>query len=259
MRGGVRCGSMSSPIATVPVSPTFPDTTLVLLSYDERPALERLLPRLPRQCFARILAIDPGSTDGTLELYRQHGIEYVLQPQPGRGRAFQLAAQVVDTDRVVFFSADGNEDPNDLERLASALEQGYDMVVAGRYVLPGAFCDCSDDPLRIRKYGAVALGWLVQRLFGGTVWDSINGFRGFSRAALQRLALDAPGHDVELQSTIRGAAMGLHVLEIPTREQPRLGGERKATAGTLRLIWSMTRRLAAELSRGGRTSAPCAP
>lgn len=230
----------------------FPHTTLVLLSYDERPALERLLPRLPRHCFARIVAIDAGSTDGTLDLYRANGIECVLQPEPGRGRAFQLAQHVVDTPRVVFFSADGNEDPADLERVAAALENGYDMVVAGRYMLAGAYCDVSDDPLRIRKYGAVALGWLVQRLFGGRVWDSINGYRGFSLDALERLRLDAAGHDVELQSTIRGAALGLRVLEVPTREQSRLGGERKVTAGTRRLIWSMARRVVLELAAARR-------
>ncbi len=248
---------MLTPTAVEGARCAYPNTTLVLLSYDERAALERLLPLLPRDCFTRVVAVDGGSTDGTLELYHQYGIESVVQSQRGRGRAFQLAHRIVDTEHMLFFSTDGNEDPADLARIAAALDEGHDMVVAGRYVLPGSYCDCSDDPLRIRKYGAIALGWLVQRLFGGPVWDSINGFRGFSRAALDRLELDADGHDVELQSTIRAALLGLSVVEIPTREQPRLGGERKVTASTARLICSMTRRLVLELARR-RRGQPCA-
>lgn len=90
----------------------------------------------------------------------------------------------------------------------------------------------------------------MQRLFGGRVWDAINGYRGFALAALERLHLDAAGHDVELQSTIRAARLGMDVLELPTREQPRLGGTRKATAGTLRLIRTMCRRVLLEIGEG---------
>ena len=39
---------------------------MALLSYDEREALERLLPMIPLARFDTVLAIDPGSTDGTL-------------------------------------------------------------------------------------------------------------------------------------------------------------------------------------------------
>lgn len=240
---------MANPVDDPSVSPPcrHPDATLVLLSYDERDALQRLLPRIPRDRFARVIAIDGGSRDGTLDLYRAHGIECIVQPQRGRGRAFQLARDVVETAQVVFLSADGNEDPADLDRMAAELANGCDMVVAGRYRLPGAHCDVSDDPLRIRKYGAVALGWIVRQLFGGHVRDAVNGYRGFARPALDRLALDAAGHDVELQSTIRCARLHLRVVEIPTREQPRLAGSRKASAGTLRLVWTMVRRVAIEL------------
>ncbi len=76
--------------------------TLVILSLDEREALPHLLPKIPPALFDRVIAIDPGSTDGTLDIYRDHGIEVVIQERRGRGAAFQLAAEIVDTDGVVF-------------------------------------------------------------------------------------------------------------------------------------------------------------
>ena len=67
------------------------------------------------------------------------------------------------------------------------------------------------------------------------MWDSTNGFRGYRVAALKRLRLDAAGHDIEFQSTVRAAKLGLRICELPTREHERLGGTRKLTAGTFRL------------------------
>lgn len=231
-------------------------TTLVLLSYNERPALARFLPLLPRQLFQRIVAIDPGSTDGTLELYAEEGIEVVRQSQPGRGNAFRLAAEIVDTQRVVFLSTDGNEDPRDLPHMLAHLDDGYDLVIGGRFLLRGAASDDSDDPLRIRKWGNVACGGLVRILWGSGVWDAINGYRAFQVASLRRLQLDAPLHEVELQSTIRAAKLGLRIKEFPTRELPRLGGERKETAAT----WTLARRLSwfllREVALGQRSFTP---
>ncbi|MFN8644169.1 MAG: glycosyltransferase family 2 protein [Candidatus Binatia bacterium] len=210
-------------------------TALVLLSFDEREALERLLPRIPLDRFDRVLAIDPGSTDGTLELYHQHGIPVHLQAARGRGHAFQLAERVAGTDRIVFFSTDGNEDPADLPRMLACLDEGYDLVIAGRFILPGACSDYSDDPLRLRKLGNIVYSLIVRLCWRSGVWDSINGYRALRVEAMRRMRLDAPLHEIELQSTIRAAKLGLRIAEFPTREQPRLGGTRKASAATLTL------------------------
>lgn len=213
--------------------PSMPETTaLVLLSYDEREALERLLPLIPLARFDRVLAIDPGSTDGTLELYRAHDIPVHLQRARGRGNAFQLAQQVAGTDRIVFFSTDGNEDPADLPRMLEYLDQGYDLVIAGRFLRKGACSDDSDDPLRLRKLGNIGYSLIVRLVWGSGVWDSINGYRAMRVEAMRRMCLDAPLHEIELQSTIRAAKLGLRIAEFPTREQPRLGGWRKPSAGT---------------------------
>jgi dolichol-phosphate mannosyltransferase len=202
---------------------------------------------LPRQLFARIVAIDPGSTDGTLDVYAENGIDVVLQKLRGRGNAFLLAASIVDTERVVFLSADGNEDPRDLPRMIQYLDAGYDLVIGGRFVLDGSASDNSDDPLRIRKWGNIACSGLVRLLWRSGVWDAINGYRAFQVDSLRRLHLDAPFHEVELQSTIRAAKLGMRIKEFATQELPRLGGERKETAATStlarRLSWFVLREL----------------
>jgi glycosyltransferase involved in cell wall biosynthesis len=226
-----------------------PETTaLALLSYDECEALERLLPRLPLPRFEHVFAVDPGSTDGTLEVYARHGIPVHIQTARGRGNAFRLAQQVAGTDRIVFFSTDGNEDPVDLPRMLALLDEGYDLVIAGRFLQPGACSDDSDDPLRLRKLGNIFYSLLVRLLWRSGVRDSINGYRAMRVDAMRRMHLDAPLHEIELQSTIRAAKLGLRIAEFSTREQPRLGGLRKASAGTftlgVRIGWFLLREIA---------------
>jgi glycosyltransferase involved in cell wall biosynthesis len=231
-------------------------TALALLSYDEREALGRLLPMIPLARFDTVLAIDPGSTDGTLELYRAHGIPVHIQAARGRGNAFLVAQQVAGTDRIVFFSADGNEDPRDLPTMLGYLDEGYDLVIAGRFLQRGATSDDSDDPLRVRKLGNIVYSLLVRLLWGSGVFDSINGYRAMRVDAMRRMRLDAPLHEIELQSTIRAAKLGMRIKEFPTREQPRLGGVRKVSAATWTLGWRIGGFLLREIIIGRRFARP---
>ncbi len=227
-------------------------TTLVLLSYNERDALEKLVSLIPFALFDRVLAIDVGSTDGTLEIYQTHAIPYVLQTVPGRGNAFLQAQEMVETERVVFFSTDGNEDPSDLPRMLGYLDEGYDLVLAGRFILAGSGSDDSDDPCRIRKLGSITYSLIVRAIWRSGVWDSCNGYRGFRLASMKRMKLDAPLHEIELQSTIRATKLGMKIKEFPTRELRRMGGIHKPTAKTLTLAWRTGLFLLREIFLGKR-------
>jgi glycosyltransferase involved in cell wall biosynthesis len=216
---------------------TSKSTTLVLLSYNEREALEKLLPLIPIQLFDRVIAVDPGSTDGTLDLYARAGISHVLQPTRGRGNAFVQAQNLCETDRIVFFSTDGNEDPDDLPRVLEFLDEDYDMVIAGRFVLSGSCSDNSDDPLRIRRYGSMLYSVIVRLIWRSGVYDACNGFRGYKLASMKRMRLDAQLHEIEIQSTIRAAKLGMRVKEFGSKELLRMGGFHKKSAATFTLAW----------------------
>ena len=243
---------MSRTARAAAASMSSPSTTLVLLSFDEREALEKLIPLLPLHLFDRILAVDAGSTDGTLDVYRAHSIPYAIQDVRGRGNAFLFAARHVETDRIVFMSADGNEDPGDLPRMLRHLDDGYDMVIGGRFVLAGSCTDDSDDPIGIRRLGSMTYGAIVRAIWRSGVYDACNGFRAYRMDAFRRMKLDAPHHEIELQSTIRAAKLGLRVKEFPTRELERMGGFHKKTARTFTLAWRTGLYLVREIFLGHR-------
>lgn len=209
--------------------------SLVILVWDEVEAATKLYPSIPFDAVDEAIVVDAGSTDGTVEFFEDKGLKVVHQKEKGRGRAFVMALDYTKGNNLIFFSGDGNEDPRDIPKVVKYLDEGYDMVVGGRFLLEGAKSDDSDDILRIRKWGNIAFSTLVRFVWGSNIMDAINGFRGFKREAMKKMCLDAPGHEIEFQSTIRAAKLGLKVKEFPTIELKRLGGDRKVTAKTLTL------------------------
>jgi glycosyltransferase involved in cell wall biosynthesis len=205
---------------------------LVLLTLNEIEGLETLWSRLPIGEFAEVFAVDGGSTDGTLAFFAERGIPAVIQPIRGRGVAFRVAAEASHAERLVFFSPDGNEDPDDIVRLDDLLIQGADLAIARRFG-PGAVNEEDAEWLRLRARVNDALSRLANGLFaegGPRVYDTINGFRALRRSALLELATTVKRFPIEYQITIRAMQRGWTIAELPTKEGARIGGERKAAS-----------------------------
>jgi glycosyltransferase involved in cell wall biosynthesis len=208
--------------------------TLCILTRNERPCVEIVFPQLPKpgteSGFDAIVVIDGGSTDGTKEYFEERGIPVLGQSRRGRGHAFQIAFDEVESDAYIFFSPDGNEDPKDLPKFRPLLEQGFDLVIASR-MMAGAKNEEDDQFLKLRKWANNAFNIganLSFRRKGTFVTDSINGYRAITRKAARTLALDAPDYTIEYQMTMRAFKHKLSIAEFPTIEYPRVAGDTQA-------------------------------
>lgn len=208
--------------------------TLCILTRNERPCVEIVFPQLPKpgpeSGFDAVVVIDGGSTDGTKEYFEERGIPVLGQSRRGRGHAFQIAFDEVESDAYIFFSPDGNEDPKDLPKFRPLLEQGFDLVIASR-MMAGAKNEEDDQFLKLRKWAnnAFNIGANVSfRRKGTFVTDSINGYRAITRKAARTLALDAPDYTIEYQMTMRAFKHKLPIAEFPTIEYPRVAGDTQA-------------------------------
>ena len=198
--------------------------TLVVLTLNEIDGVTDVFPKLPLGAVDEILAVDGGSTDGTLEFFERRGVRVVRQERRGRGEAFRLAVRHARHDWLVFFSPDGNEDPADIPRLVEGLAAGHDMVIASRFMAGGRSEDDDKFLFASRRWGNLMFTWLVNALFRGPrLTDTINGYRAVTREAFHRIDPDAEGYAIEFQMSIRALRLGLRVLEVPTREGDRVG------------------------------------
>jgi len=204
--------------------------SLIFLTWNEITGTKALFDQVPLHLFSEVLAVDGGSVDGTREFFAEKGVKIVDQAKPGRGEAMRTGAKAATGDVVLFFSPDGNEDPADIEKILKKIEEGYDLVIASRFMKEsrneedGKLFPC-------RLWANKTYTWLANRLFnksGRFVTDTINGFRAMKREAFLSLGLSEQRFPIEYQMSIRCMKKGLKIAEIPTREEDRLGGESKA-------------------------------
>lgn len=203
--------------------------SLVILSWNEIDGLRVVLPAIPAGCAEEIVVVDGGSTDGSIEYCQSRGLRVVGQERRGRGEAFRVGRQHTQGDAIVFFSPDGNEDPNDIAQLFARIESGADIVIASRF-LPGARNEEDDAVLPFRKWTNQAFTLAANLLWnhGPYVTDTINGFRAIRRSAFDALALQSLGYTIEYEMTIRAMKRRMRIAELPTREGDRVGGTTKA-------------------------------
>lgn len=205
--------------------------TLCILNRNELDCLKIMMPQMPKpgaeSGVDAWVAIDGGSTDGSIDFLKEHGVPVVAQSRRGRGDAFLQAFEKIDSDAYVFFSPDGNEDPKDLPKFRALLSQGADLVIASR-MMKGAYNEEDGQFLKLRKWANNAFNWFANVLFrhkGPYITDSINGYRAITREAARKLKLDSLDYTIEYQMTIRALKAGLSIAEFPTYEGPRVAGE----------------------------------
>jgi len=200
-----------------------PTKALIILTFNEIHGSRALADKIPYTLFDNILLVDGGSTDGTREFWESRGIRVAQRRSPGRGSAFVIAFEECNEDILLFFSPDGNEDPNDISRLLDAVLTS-DLVIATRFGKGGT----SDDAEVVRTFGNLLFTAICKLLFRAKVTDAVNGFRTIWRKRMKELNLPPSRFEIEMQMTIRASKLKMKITEIPTHEFERIGGISKA-------------------------------
>jgi len=108
--------------------------SIILPAKNEAEGLKKTLPLLA-QLYpdAEIIVVDDGSTDGTALIATDHRALAIGSPYSmGNGAAIKRGARAASGDILVFMDADGQHDPQLIQRLLDKLGEGYDMVVGAR-------------------------------------------------------------------------------------------------------------------------------
>src|ERR671910_1208896 len=157
---------------------------------DEEETLPVTLRDLPREVpgfdVVEWLVIDDGSTDRTIEVAREHGVDHIVRLTNNKGLAngFQAgldAALKLGADVIVNTDADNQYDASFIPDLVAPILAGNaDMVVGDRQVMEIEHFS----PLKksLQRLGS----WVVRQASETDVPDTTSGFRAYNReAALQ--------------------------------------------------------------------------
>lgn len=164
-----------------------------------------------------IIVIDDGSDDGTGAAAAEAGARVIRQPySKGNGAAIKRGAQEAKTDIIVFMDADGQHDPEDVERLLYKLDEGFDLVVGARAGL--------GSQANIARWGANSFyNRLASWMVGQPIDDLTSGFRAVRRSRfLSFLYLLPNGFSYPTTSTMAfyraGYSVGFLPIQVAKRE-----------------------------------------
>ncbi len=180
------------------------------------------MPRTVENAEVEVIVVDDGSSDGTGDVARSHGVTVITQtPNQGKGAALCRGLDYVRVhgfEAMVWMDADGQHLPSSLRDLVRpVVAEGFDLCVGSRYLDSH---QPSSAPLN-RRLVRKATVRAVERITGFPVTDPFSGYRCFSKAAIDVLELEGCGYESELESTFAVARAGLSFVEIPI---PRIYG-----------------------------------
>lgn len=192
---------------------------------NEEDQLPTALGALPRQVagFDAVewLIIDDGSTDRTVAVARELGVDHVVRLNSNRGLAYAFQAGLdaclkLGADVIVNTDADNQYCADDIPALVAPIVQGRaDMVVGDRNVME--VDEFSAVKKRLQRLGS----WVVRRASATEIPDATSGFRAYNREAALGLTVVSK-FTYTLESLIQAGRSLVTVRHVPVRTNPKL-------------------------------------
>jgi dolichol-phosphate mannosyltransferase len=208
---------------------------IVIPTYNERENIDPLVQGILNLGLdSQVTIVDDNSPDGTGRLadelaVRHTGVHVIHRPAKlGLGTAHiagMKAALTAGAAHIVTMDADFSHHPRYIPDLLAALEQ-YDLVIGSRY-MPGGGTRYCTLPRKALSRGANLFARVVLNLHAG---DATAGFRGYRRAVLESIDLDAiqsNGYSFLIEMLYRCQQRGWRIGEVPIVFENRQQGASK--------------------------------
>lgn len=193
--------------------------------FNEAETLGVTLAELPRQVpgvrCVEWLVIDDGSTDGTVDVARAHGVDHILKLTRNQGLARAFTAGIEEAvrlgaDVIVNTDADNQYCAADIGRLVGPIVSGEaDLVIGERPIM-------STPHFSLAKKLLQRLGsWVVRQASSARVTDAPSGFRAMTRKTAMRLNVFTD-YTYTLETIIQAGQNNMAVVSVPVRTNPDL-------------------------------------
>ena len=205
-----------------------PRIVVVIPAFNEADNIRPLLDKMKNTVLGASMAVvmvDDGSNDNSVDIIDDLGFLVAISPiNRGGGAALRAGydiAQVLGAEIVVTMDADGQHDPQEIERLVKPiLEDQADFVLGSRLL------GNREKDSRVRLLGIYMFNFILRLLTGVKFTDCSNGFRAFRVKNLKQIALHQDQfHTTEL--IIEAVKKGGRIQEVPVTVSRRLHGSSK--------------------------------
>jgi glycosyltransferase involved in cell wall biosynthesis len=208
--------------------------------YNEEDTLSVALSALPRSApgvdTVEWLIIDDGSTDRTVEVAKENGVDHIVSFPTNRGLAQGFIAGLdeclrLGADIIVNFDADNQYNAEDIPTLIQPILDGKaDYVIGARPIREIEHFS----PMKklLQRLGS----WVVRLASGTDIPDGPSGFRAMSRETALQLNVFDP-YTYTLETIIQAGRKNIAITSVPIRTNEDLRPSR-----LVRNVWSYVRR-----------------
>ncbi len=214
---------------------------VIIPTYNEKENVEKMI----RAIFSlktpfHLLIIEDNSPDGTAEIVKNLQNEFPgclhIKERKGKlglGTAYIEGfkwALAQNYDYIFEMDCDFSHNPDDLERLFSAVKNGADVAIGSRYI---SGINVVNWPL-----GRVLMSYLasvyVRIITGMKIMDTTAGFKCYRRKVLETIDLDKiklKGYGFQIEMKFTAYKFGFNIVEVPIIFTDRKEGISKMSGG----------------------------
>jgi len=192
--------------------------------YNEEKTLPETVADIPRQIDGvdqvEILIIDDGSSDRTVEVAREIGVDHIVRHKTNRGLARTFRSGIdaclrLGADIIVNTDGDNQYAGQDIPKLIAPILAGEaDVVVGDRQTERVAHF--SESKKMLQRLGSS----VVRRLSETTIPDAVSGFRAISRDAALQLNIVSP-FSYTIEMLIQAAKKHMAITSVPVGTNPK--------------------------------------
>jgi len=192
--------------------------------YNEEQTLPQTVHDIPRQIEGieevEILVIDDGSTDRTVEVAKEIGVNHIIENMVNKGLARTFLAGLdaclrLGADIIVNTDGDNQYAGQDIPKLIEPIVKGEaDIVIGDRQT--ELISHFSPSKKKIQKIGS----FVVRLLSETDVPDAVSGFRAFSREAAMQMNIVSP-FSYTIETVIQAGKKHLAVTSVPIGTNPK--------------------------------------
>ena len=194
------------------------DVCVLVPALDEAETIGRVIDEMHEQGYGNVLVIDGGSSDGTVEVAREHGARVEQQSGSGKGQAIREALSMIEAEFVLMLDGDGTYRAADADAMLEPLRAGR-----AEHVIGNRFADMESDAMpRMNQFGNRLINRAFAFIHGRDLVDITSGYRAFTRESVGRFRLSATGFGIETELAVECVKhdAGTEIVPLTYRSRP---------------------------------------
>ncbi|MCP8305316.1 MAG: glycosyltransferase [archaeon] len=193
------------------------DVTIVLPTLNEEEAIDKVVKEVRSVGFENILVVDGYSTDKTVGIAKENGLEVIFQHGRGKSKAMETAVNHVETPYMLVMDCDCTYDPKEVLLLMDHGEQ-FDMVI-------GARRNCRGNIPLMNRFGNWVITKAFNTLLGKGLSDVCSGMYLLHTDMAKKLEFSTSGFSTEVEIASQLAVDG-SITEVPVTYRKRVGKQK---------------------------------